>query len=69
MFSTCSELTPRAPIPDGRMAQFMQPWSWLRLMCVIYEKDVSVVLLTLISSSIVKCQSLTIKNGIFLSQQ
>ena len=25
MFSTCSELTPRAPIPDGRMAQFMQP--------------------------------------------
>ena len=26
MFSTCSELTPRAPIPDGRMAQFMQPW-------------------------------------------
>ena len=26
MFSMCSELTPRAPIPDGRMAQFMQPW-------------------------------------------
>ena len=25
MFPTCSELTPRAPIPDGRMAQFMQP--------------------------------------------
>ena len=25
MFSTCSELTPRAPIPDGRMAQIMQP--------------------------------------------
>ena len=25
MFSTCSKLTPRAPIPDGRMAQFMQP--------------------------------------------
>ena len=22
----CSELTPRAPILDGRMAQFMQPW-------------------------------------------
>ena len=27
MFSTCSELTPRAPIPDGRMEQTMQPWS------------------------------------------
>ena len=26
MFSTCSELTPRAPIPDGRMEQIMQPW-------------------------------------------
>ena len=25
MFSTCSELTPRAPIPDGGMAQIMQP--------------------------------------------
>ena len=25
MFSMCSELTPHAPIPDGRMAQFMQP--------------------------------------------
>ena len=25
MFSTCSELTPRAPIRDGRMAQLMQP--------------------------------------------
>ena len=24
MFSMCSELTPRAPIPDGRMAQTMQ---------------------------------------------
>ena len=24
-FSTCSEPTPRAPILDGRMAQFMQP--------------------------------------------
>ena len=28
MFSTCSELTPRAPIPDGRMAQIMQPWAY-----------------------------------------
>ena len=26
MFSTCSKLTPRAPIPDGRMEQIMQPW-------------------------------------------
>ena len=25
MFSTCSELTPSAPIPDGRMEQIMQP--------------------------------------------
>ena len=25
MFSTCSELTPRAPIRDGRMEQMMQP--------------------------------------------
>ena len=24
-----SELTPRAPIPDSRIAQFMQPWSRL----------------------------------------
>ena len=24
MFSICSELTPRAPIPDSRIAQFMQ---------------------------------------------
>ena len=29
MFSTCSELTPRAPIPDGRMEPKMQP-------CVTY---------------------------------
>ena len=26
MFSTCSELTPCAPIPDGRMERIMQPW-------------------------------------------
>ena len=25
MFSMCSELTPRAPIPDGRMERIMQP--------------------------------------------
>ena len=28
MFSMCSELTPRARIPDTRIPQFMQPWSW-----------------------------------------
>ena len=27
MFSTCSEHTPHAPIPDGRMEQIMQPCS------------------------------------------
>ena len=32
MFSTCSELTLRAPIPDGRMEQIMQPC--LSHMCV-----------------------------------
>ena len=26
MFSMCSELSARAPIPDSRIAQFMQPW-------------------------------------------
>ena len=31
MFSTCSELTPRSPIPDGRMERIMQPWWWLWL--------------------------------------
>ena len=29
MFSMCSELTPRAPIPDTRIPQLMQPWAWL----------------------------------------
>ena len=35
MFSTCSELTPRAPFPDGRMERIMQPW-WAKcdLVCV-----------------------------------
>ena len=27
MFSTCSKLTPRAPIPDGRRERIMQPWA------------------------------------------
>ena len=31
MFSMCSELTPRAPIPDTRIPQLMQP-------CAEYEK-------------------------------
>ena len=26
MFSMCSELIPRAPIPDTRIPQLMQPW-------------------------------------------
>ena len=26
MFSMCSELTPRAHVPDNRIPQFMQPW-------------------------------------------
>ena len=34
MFSTCSELTPRAPIPDGRMERFMHPCTE----CVILHK-------------------------------
>ena len=32
MFSTCSELTPRAPIPDGRMERIMRP-------CFVNTKD------------------------------
>ena len=28
MFSTCSELTPRARIPDTRIPQLMQPWMY-----------------------------------------
>ena len=33
MFSTCSELTPRAPIPDGRMERVMQPCALLGVEC------------------------------------
>ena len=29
MFSMCSELTPRACVPDARIPQFMQPWEHL----------------------------------------
>ena len=32
MFSTCSELTPRAPIPDGRKEQIMQLCAWAKKM-------------------------------------
>ena len=28
MFSTCSELTPRAPSPAGRLERFMHPHNW-----------------------------------------
>ena len=35
MFSMFSELTPRAPIPDSRIAQFMQPWM---ILYVDYKK-------------------------------
>ena len=30
MFSMCSELTPRAHVPDNRIPQLMQPWWQLR---------------------------------------
>ena len=35
MLSTCPELTPRAPIPDGRMAQYMQPCTLLTLLTLL----------------------------------
>ena len=37
MFSMCSELTPRAPIPDGRMERIMQPCPkhYLRLQAAV----------------------------------
>ena len=34
MFSTCSELTPRAPIPDGRIERIMQPVIICICMCI-----------------------------------
>ena len=33
MFSTCLKLTPRAPIPDGRMEQIMQPCHGVIALC------------------------------------
>ena len=32
MFSMCSELTPRAHVPDNRIPQLMQPWSTISTM-------------------------------------
>ena len=37
MFSMCSELTPRAPIPDTRIPQLMQPCSNLVIKPTIYS--------------------------------
>ena len=44
MFSMCSKLTPRAPIPNGRMAQFMQPWVTSRRGCSIALRALLVTL-------------------------
>ena len=41
MFYTCSELTPRAPIPDGRMTQIMQPCSLIKKMTCISTVRIS----------------------------
>ena len=41
MFSMCSELTPRAPVPDNRTPQLMQPCTGLDLnttLC-LYKKQ------------------------------
>ena len=32
MFSMCSELTPRAHVPDNRIPQLMQPWRFYQMM-------------------------------------
>ena len=39
MFSMCSELTPRAPIPDSRIAQFMQPCLYIYLGLHLFHLD------------------------------
>ena len=36
MFSMCSELTPRAHIPDTRIPQLMQPWPALDIKTYIF---------------------------------
>ena len=38
MFSMCSELTPRARIPDTRIPQLMQP-CWARIVYKMYSLD------------------------------
>ena len=38
MFSMCSELTPRARIPDTRIPQLMQPCLCLCLFALIFER-------------------------------
>ena len=49
MFSTCSELTPRAPIPDGRMERIMQPWlSGIVIVIIIVNVNVIVIVARLI---------------------
>ena len=42
MFSTCSELTQRAPIPDGRMEQIMQPCSIYYSICKVCTVEVQI---------------------------
>ena len=42
MFSMCSELTPRAPIPDTRIPQLMQPWpaaGWSKMLKTSEERE------------------------------
>ena len=36
MFSMCSELTPRARIPDTRIPQLMQPWVMAEVSVVLW---------------------------------
>ena len=38
MFSMCSELTPRAHVPDNRIPQLMQPWLGISNLEIFYGK-------------------------------
>ena len=40
MFSMCSELTPRAHVPDNRI-QLMQPWSWVETVSMKYSVGIA----------------------------
>ena len=63
MFSTCSEVTPRAPIPDGRMEQIMQPWfqfGTLNNFILIFLRIVFLVLLSLV---IIMCLRWLVTDG------